>query len=61
MKPDVGLAGNRTYSQKGVASLSCGRELRCDMEYPVRIESWRECRNGDSNTGNNINNNNSIY
>ena len=27
---------------KGIASLSYGRELRCDIEYPARIESWRE-------------------
>lgn len=33
----VGLAGNSTYAQKGVASLSCGRESRFDIEYPARI------------------------
>ena len=37
--PDVGLVGNSTYSQKGVMSLSCGRELRCDTVYPARTES----------------------
>ena len=33
----VGLAENSTYPQKGVASLSCGRESRSDIEYPARI------------------------
>ena len=42
MPPDVCLFGNCTYSQKGAASLSCVRELRCDVVYPARIESWRE-------------------
>jgi len=47
MRPDVDLVGKSKFSQispKGVtvASLSCGRELRCGVEYPARIDSWRE-------------------
>jgi len=45
----IGLVGNSSYSQKGVASLSCGRELRCDKEYPARFESWRESHNNNNN------------
>ena len=64
---DVSLVGNSTYSQKGVASLSCVRELRCDIEHPARIESWRESdhhhhhhhhHHHDNNNNNNNNNNN---
>ena len=33
----LGTAHN--YPQKGVASLSCGRELRFDKVYPARIAS----------------------
>ena len=40
--PDVGLVGNSAYSLKGVAPLTSGMELRCDIDYPARIESWRE-------------------
>lgn len=36
------LLGTLQNSQKDVASLSCWRELRCDIVYPARIESWRE-------------------
>ena len=43
--PDVGLVENSKYFQKNFASLSCGRELRCDIVYPGRIESWREAHN----------------
>ena len=43
----LGKAHN--YSQKGVASLSCGRELRCDKEYPARFESWHESHNNNNN------------
>ena len=50
LRPDVGLFGNRTCSQKGVASLSCGREPRCDIEYQARIESWKECTNDHNNS-----------
>ena len=31
--------------------LSHGRELRCDIEYQTRIESWKECNNDDDNDG----------
>ena len=40
--PDVGLVENSKYYQKNFASLSCGREMRRDIVYPARIESWRE-------------------
>jgi len=33
------LLGNSVYSQKGVAPLSCGRELKCDIVYPAQIKS----------------------
>ena len=47
MRPDVDLVGKSKFSQispKGVtvASLSYGRELRFGVEYPARIDSWRE-------------------
>ena len=53
MHPGVGLVGNSTCSQKGVASLSCGKELGCDTEYSARIESWRESHNNNNNNNNN--------
>ena len=51
--PDVSLVGNSTHSQKGVSSLSCGRELRCDIVNPARIESWRESHNNSDNNNDN--------
>jgi len=48
MHLDVSLVGNSTNSQKGVASLSCGRELRCDILSPARIESWRESHHNNN-------------
>ena len=60
MHPAVGLIANSTYSQKGVASLSCRRDLRCDMVYPARIESWRESHNDNNDDRNDNNNNNNI-
>ena len=39
MRPDVGLVGKSTYSQKRVASLNCGRKLRCHIEYPERMRA----------------------
>ena len=49
---DVSLVGNSTYSQKGVSSLSCRRKLRRGIEYPARIESWRESQNSNNNNNN---------
>ena len=46
------------YSQKGVASLSCRRELRCDVVYPVRMESSRESHHNNNTNNHNNNNNN---
>ena len=58
MCPDVSLVGNSTYSQKGVVSVSCRRELRCDIEYQERIKSRRESHHHHPNNNNNNNNNN---
>lgn len=49
---EVSLVGNSTYSQKGVSSLSCRRKLRRSIEYPARIESWRESQNSNNNNNN---------
>jgi len=48
------------YGKKGVASLSWRRELRCDIEYQARIESWRDSHH-HHNPHHHNNNNNNIY
>ena len=56
------LLGIAHIPKKGVASLSCGKELRCDMKHPAgRLKNWRETHNDDDDDDDDDDDNNILY